>query len=67
MQEGFWDGSMSKLPPVKRVALFLRTKAVIQRKHESANVSFCDPVLHTGFQSKQKLLNNEENIFYLKG
>ena len=39
----------SKLPPVKRVALFLRPKAVKQRKHESANVSFCDPVQSTGF------------------
>ncbi len=42
-------GRRSKLPPVKRVALFLRPKAVKQRKHESANVSFCDPVQSTGF------------------
>ncbi|MBW1824669.1 MAG: hypothetical protein JRI87_08910 [Deltaproteobacteria bacterium] len=44
----------SKLSPVKRVALFLPGR-VKQRKHESANVSFCDPVQSTGFpkQSKQ--------------
>jgi hypothetical protein len=42
-------GRGSKLPPEKRVALFLRPKAVKQRKHESANVSFCDPVQSTGF------------------
>ncbi len=42
-----------KLPPVKRVALFLPGR-VKQRKHESANVSFCDPVQSTGF-SKQTI------------
>ena len=42
----------SKLPPVKRVALFLRPKAMKQRKHDSANVSFCDPVQSTGFPKR---------------
>jgi len=42
----------SKLPAVSRVALFFPGR-VKQREHESANVSFCDPVKARGFQSKQ--------------
>ncbi len=42
-----------KLPPVKRVALFLPGR-VKQRKHESAHVSSWDPVQSTGF-SKQTI------------
>jgi hypothetical protein len=34
----------------------LRPKAVKQRKHESANVSFCDPVQSTGFP-KQTMID----------
>ena len=51
----------SKLPPMKRVALFLRPKAVKQRKHESAHVSFCDTVRSTGF-SKQTIKGSNTRI-----
>ena len=42
---------------MKRVALFLRPKAVKQRKYVSANVSFCDPVQSTGFSKQTRTKN----------
>jgi hypothetical protein len=49
----------SKLPPVKRVALFYPPPkpspgkvGVKQRKHQSASVFFCAPVQSTGFQKQ---------------
>ena len=52
---------ISKLPPEKRVALFLPGQ-VKHRKHGSANVSFCDPVRRTGF-SKQTIKNLKFNFY----
>ena len=47
----------SKLPLVETGGFVLRTKAVKQRKHESADVSFCEPMRSTGF-SKQTIIES---------
>ena len=47
------------------MALFLQPKTVKQRKHECANVSFCDPVQSMGFSKqtiKQAYMNGAGRI-----